>query len=48
LNNTLKALLTDKLEMESIAVIVMVVSEPRKVMSNEFIVIASIKLSHAG
>ena len=48
MNNTLKVLLTDKLEIESIAMIVMVVNEPRKIMSDEFIVIVSVKLSQAG
>ena len=48
LNNTLKVLLTDKLEMESVAVIVMAVEEPISVVSDELIEIKEVKLNQTG
>ena len=47
-NNTPKVLLTDKLEMESDAVILMVVEEFMSVGSDELIVIESVRLNQIG
>ena len=46
--NTPKVLLTDKLEMESDAVILMVVEEFMSVGSDELIVIESVRLNQIG
>ena len=48
LNNRLKVLLKDKLEMESVAVIVIGVEEPINVVSDEFIEIEVVRLNHIG
>ena len=48
MNNTLKVLLTDKLEMESVAVIVIAVDEPISVVSDEFIEIAVFRFNQLG
>ena len=48
LNNTLKVLLTDKLEMESVAVIVIAVEEPMSVVSDELIEIEEVRLNQTG
>ena len=48
LNNTLKVLLTDKLEMKSVAVIVMAIEEPMSVVSDELIEIEAVRLNQTG
>ena len=48
LNNTLKVLLTDKLEMESIAVIVIGVEELISVVSDDIIEIELVRLNQIG
>ena len=48
LNNRLKVLLKDKLEMESVAVIVIGVEEPISVVSDELIEIEVVKLNQIG
>ena len=46
--NTLNVLLTNKLEIESVAIIVMAAVEPAKVGSVELIVMVSPKISQTG
>ena len=48
MKNTLNVLLTNKLEIESVAIIVMAAVEPAKVGSVELIVMVSPKISQTG